>query len=179
MRLDALPLKGAYLITPKRFEDDRGHFARTFCRPTFAEYGLKDCSVQCSVSYNLRRGTLRGMHFQLQPHAETKLVRCSRGAIYDAIVDIRKNSPTYGQWYAETLTAENGLMLYIPVGFAHGFMTLTDHTEVDYQMAEAYVSGHAKGFLWDDPTIGIDWPETPEVMNDFDRTLPNFDTLSQ
>lgn len=179
MRFEPLSLKGAYRIIPKRIEDDRGHFRRTFCRRTMAKNSLEDCAIQCSLSYNRLRGTLRGMHFQTEPHAETKIVRCSRGAIYDAIVDIRIESPTYGQWVAETLTAENGIMLYIPQGFAHGFLTLMDHTEVDYQMAEEYVPGYAAGFLWNDEDIGIEWPESPVLINKFDRGLPKFDNLNK
>ncbi|NOX93956.1 MAG: dTDP-4-dehydrorhamnose 3,5-epimerase [Alphaproteobacteria bacterium] len=172
MIVEPLLLDGAFRIKPERHEDERGYFARTYCRETFLENGLKDCSVQCSVSKNIKARTLRGMHFQKAPHAETKLVRCSRGAIFDVIVDIRPASAQFGKWFGEELSAENGVMFYIPHGFAHGFLTLTDDVEVDYQMAEAFVPGHAAGFRWDDVGVGIDWPKVPEVINDKDRTLP-------
>ena len=177
MKFEPLTLDGALRIFQARHEDERGFFARTYCRDSFLERGLKDCSVQCSISMNARRGTLRGMHFQNAPHAETKLVRCSRGAIFDAIVDIRPDSESFGRWHGEVLSAENGVMFYIPQGFAHGFLTLTDDVEVDYQMAEAYVSGHAAGFRWNDPEVAIEWPEAPQVVNDKDRALPFLSAL--
>lgn len=177
MIFEELPLKGAYRIVLQRHEDDRGFFARTWCRQTFAEQGLKDCSEQCSISSNLAAGTLRGMHFQRSPHAETKLVRCSRGVVFDCIVDLRKGSGTFGDTHGEVLSAQNALAFYIPQGFAHGFLTLEDDTEVDYQMAEAFVPGFAAGFVWDDPDIAIAWPRLPAVINDRDRALPRFADL--
>ncbi|WP_366658510.1 dTDP-4-dehydrorhamnose 3,5-epimerase [Fodinicurvata sp. EGI_FJ10296] len=174
MIIEPLPIEGAFLIRPTQHVDERGLFARTYCRETFLKNGLKDCGVQCSISRNWKRGTLRGMHFQRAPYMETKLVRCARGAIYDVIVDLRVGLASRGQWYGVVLSAENGFGLYVPQGFAHGFLTLCDEVEVDYQMAEAFVPGYAAGFRWDDPAIAIDWPETPEVINNRDRALPAF-----
>jgi dTDP-4-dehydrorhamnose 3,5-epimerase len=167
-----LPLEGALLIRPNRHADERGYFARTYCRETFLERGLKDCSHQCSVSFNTHRGTLRGLHFQAEPHAETKLIRCARGHVFDVIVDLREESPNFGRWHAEHLNAANGLSLYVPAGFAHGFVTLADDTELIYQMAEPFVPGSAAGIAWNDPDIAIDWPLEPLVMSLKDRSLP-------
>ena len=167
-----LPLEGALLIRPDRHADERGYFARTYCRETFLERGLKDCSHQCSVSFNTHRGTLRGLHFQAEPHAETKLIRCVRGHVFDVIVDLREESPSFGRWHAEYLDADNGFSLYVPAGFAHGFVTLADDTELIYQMAEPFVPGSAAGIAWNDPDIAIDWPLEPLVMSLKDRSLP-------
>ena len=172
MNFEPLPLAGAFLIRPERRVDERGYFARTFCRETFLAHGLADCALQCSVSFNTRRGTLRGLHFQRAPHQETKLVRCVRGAIFDVIVDLRPGSDTYRRWCAEILSADNGHALYVPPGFAHGFVTLDDFTEVDYRMAEPYVPGAAAGIIWNDPDVGIAWPLEPCVIAARDRSLP-------
>jgi len=172
MRFHELPLSGAFLIVPDRKEDERGYFARTFCRRTFLERGLEDCSLQCSLSHNRARGTLRGMHFQMRPHGESKLVRCSRGSIFDVIVDLRPSSATFAHWYAAELTQENVHALYIPKGFAHGFVTLRDETDVVYQMAEPFVASAASGFRWDDSDVAIDWPLEPRVVSERDAALP-------
>ena len=150
-------LKGAFIIEPERLEDERGFFARTFCQKEFEAHGLNSRMVQCNISYNKHKGTLRGMHYQAAPMAEAKLVSCTRGAIYDVIIDLRPESPTYCQWLAEELNAENRMMMYVPEGFAHGFQTLEDDTEVFYQMSEFYSPEHARGVRWDDPAFGIKW----------------------
>jgi dTDP-4-dehydrorhamnose 3,5-epimerase len=172
MVFEELPLAGAYLILPARKEDERGYFVRTYCRDTFLDRGLEDCSVQCSVSFNRSRGTLRGMHFQRNPHQETKLVRCSRGAIYDVIVDLRPGSPTFARWHGAELNEQNGRALYVPRGFAHGFITLCDAAEVTYQMADRFVPGAAAGVRWDDPDLAIRWPTAPTLMSLADNKLP-------
>jgi dTDP-4-dehydrorhamnose 3,5-epimerase len=153
-----LELSGAYLIEPERFEDERGFFARTWCTNEFEKHGLNNRLVQCNISYNRHKGTLRGMHYQAEPYGETKLVRCTAGAIYDVIIDLRPTSTTFKQWRSVELSAQNRLALYIPVGFAHGFETLTSDTEVFYQMSEFYYPEAARGVRWDDPTFGISWP---------------------
>lgn len=152
-------LKGAFLIKPEKLVDERGFFARTWCQKEFEEQGLNSRLVQCSVSFNRKKGTLRGMHYQVAPYEEVKLVRCTRGTIYDVIIDLRSDSPTFKQWMAVELTAENHHMLYIPERFAHGFQTLEDNTEVIYQMSEFYYSDYACIIRWDDPDIGIRWPD--------------------
>jgi len=157
-------LEGAFLIEPERKHDERGHFARTFCEREFAEHGLHSRFVQCNLSFNRRKGTLRGMHFQAAPHEEAKLVSCTRGAIYDVIIDLRAGSPTYRQHIGETLSAYNGKMLHIPEGFAHGFQTLEDDTEVFYQMSQFYHPESARGVRWDDPAFQIDWPPAERTI---------------
>lgn len=151
-------LAGAFLVELERRTDERGYFARSFCVDEFAAHGLPTAVIQCNVSFNLYRGTLRGMHFQRAPRAEAKLVRCTRGAIYDVIVDLRPESPTYCRWYGTELTEENGSALFIPEGFAHGFQSLADNSEVFYQMFAGYSAGHADGVRWDDPAFDISWP---------------------
>ena len=163
-------LRGAFVIEPERFEDDRGFFARTWCVREFETHGLDTRLVQCGVSYNKRKGTLRGMHYQVAPHAETKLVRCTRGAIYDVIIDLREDSSTFRQWVTVELTAQNRRMLYIPEGFTHGFQTLADDTEVFYQISEFYHPESARGVRWDDPAFGITWPETAKMISERDKT---------
>ena len=167
-----LALVGAYRITLQPASDERGSFTRRFCADTFRAQGLEGDFVQRSVSFNLRAGTLRGMHFQAPPHLEVKLVRCARGAVFDVIVDLRQNSATYGQWHGEELTADNRMMLYVPKGFAHGFQTLVDDTEVDYEISPAYVPGADRGFRFDDPSLGIAWPVEAAIMSDRDKSLP-------
>ncbi len=151
-------LKCAYLIEVEPIADDRGFFARTFGEPEFAAQGLKTHFVHCNISFNHKKGTLRGMHYQIAPYQEAKLVRCTKGAIYDVIIDIRPESPTFTQWIAAELTADNRRQLYIPEGFAHGFQTLEDNTEIFYQMAEFYHPESARGIRWNDPAFGIEWP---------------------
>ena len=167
-------LKGAFVIGLDRKADLRGYFARTFCVQEFQAHGLNPRVVQCNVSFNKRKGTLRGMHWQAPPSAEAKLVRATRGAIDDVIVDLRPGSPTYLQHVAVTLTASNGQMLYIPEGFAHGFQTLEDDTEVFYQMSEFYAPECARGARWNDPAFSITWPLSDPILNDRDKTWPDF-----
>lgn len=168
-------LPGAYVIEPERHEDERGFFARTWCRREFAARGLNTQVVQCNVSFNRRKGTLRGLHYQVAPHEEAKLVRCTRGAVYDVIVDLRPRSPAFLRWIAVRLGAEDGRMVYVPEGCAHGFQTLEDDTEVFYQMSEFYAPECARGVRWDDPAFGIEWPAVAErVLSARDRTFPDF-----
>jgi dTDP-4-dehydrorhamnose 3,5-epimerase len=170
-----LHLVGAYRIELQLIADDRGAFARRFSADEFRAQGLESDFLQRSISVNLRAGTLRGMHFQTPPHLETKLVRCTSGAIFDVLVDLREGSPTYGQWHGEELTAENHLMLYIPKGFAHGFQTLVDNTEVDYEITPAHVPGASVGFWFDDPALAINWPIADVIISERDRALrPSF-----
>lgn len=157
-------LTGAYIIDVERRYDERGFFARTWCKKEFAARGLETNIAQCNLSYNEKRGTLRGMHYQSAPHAEVKLVSCIAGAIYDVMIDLRQASPTFKSWYAAELTAENRRMLYIPEGFAHGFLTLEDNSAVVYQMSEFYHEECAEGIRWNDPGIAIDWPFSPAVI---------------
>jgi dTDP-4-dehydrorhamnose 3,5-epimerase len=171
-----LPLRGAFVIEIEPREDERGFFARTFCSQEFAAHGLETRISQCSISSNARRGTLRGMHWQADPNGEEKLVRCTRGALYDVIVDLRRDSPARGRWAALELSQDNHRMLYIPKGFAHGFQTLEDNTEVFYQISVAYQPDAARGIRWDDPTIAIDWPDVSErIISERDRNLPLFE----
>jgi dTDP-4-dehydrorhamnose 3,5-epimerase len=167
-------LKGAFLIEPERREDERGFFARTWCREEFAAHGIHARWVQCNISANSRAGTLRGMHFQAEPHPEAKLIRCTMGAVYDVIVDVRTGSATYGQWVGVELSAENRRQIYVPEGFAHGFQTLADDTELFYQMSEFYHPELMRGFRWDDPALQIDWPPCRErIIAARDLALPN------
>jgi len=167
-------LSGAFIIEPERREDERGFFARTFCRSEFEERGLDARLVQCNVSSNRRKGTLRGMHYQAAPHAEAKLVRCARGAVYDVIIDLRPGSHTFAQWVAVELTPSDCRMLYIPEGFAHGFQTLEDDTELTYQMSEFYHPEAASGVRWDDPAFAISWPLDVSMISAHDRNYPDF-----
>lgn len=168
------PLAGAWVLEPERIEDERGFFARTWCRRDFAARGLDPAIAQCSVSFNHRRGTLRGLHFQAPPQEEVKLVRVTRGAVWDVIVDLRPESPTFRKYFSLILSAENRHELYIPKGMAHGFQTLEDGTEVFYQISEFYAPELVRGYRWDDPVFAIPWPETVTVMSDKDRNLPLF-----
>lgn len=174
MKITETGLKGAFLIEPERIEDERGFFARTWSREQLAAPGLSSRIVECSISFNRARGTLRGMHYQAAPHAEVKLVRCTAGAIYDCIIDLRRRSPTFKRWIAVELTAENRLALHVPKGFAHGFLTLEDASEVLYQMSTAHVPASARGVRWNDVAFGIDWPDTVRVINERDQTFPDF-----
>jgi dTDP-4-dehydrorhamnose 3,5-epimerase len=168
-------LPGAYVIDMERLEDDRGFFSRSFCRHEFVNRGLNPEIAQCSISFNRKASTLRGMHYQASPHAEDKIIRCTRGRLYDVIIDLRPDSPTYKKWLALELTGENRLMLYVPKGFAHGFQTLIDNTEVIYQMSEFYHPESACGIRWNDPAFGIRWPEKDRVViSDRDRNWPNY-----
>jgi dTDP-4-dehydrorhamnose 3,5-epimerase len=167
-------LKGAFIIEPERLEDDRGFFARTWCEREFEAHRLNPRLVQCSISFNKSKGTLRGIHYQAAPYEEAKLVRCTSGAIHDVIIDLRSESPTFKQHSAVTLTAHNHKMLYIPEGLAHGFLTLEDNVEVFYQMSEFYSPNHARGVRWNDPAFGIEWPATVAVMSERDCHYPDF-----
>ena len=166
------PLPGAWVLEPERFEDERGFFARTYCRREFEAHGLDPSIAQCSVSYNHHRGTLRGLHFQAAPHEEIKLVRVTRGSIWDVIVDLRPGSTTFQQYFSIVLSAEARNELYIPKGMAHGFQTLEDETEVFYQISEFYAPDYARGYRWDDPAFAIPWPEPVTVISEKDRNLP-------
>jgi len=167
-------LPGAYLIDIDRLEDERGFFARTWCAEEFNAHGLETRVVQASMSYNRRKGTLRGMHFQAPPHEEVKLVRCTRGAIWDVIIDLRPGSPTYTQHLAVDLTEQNRRALYIPAGFAHGFQTLEDHSEVFYQMSKFYEPGAGRGVRWNDPLFAIRWPIANPTILERDNSYPDF-----
>lgn len=168
-------LQGVFLIELERLEDDRGFFARSWCQREFETHGLNPRLVQCNISFNHHKGTLRGLHYQAAPHGEAKLVRCTRGAVYDAIVDLRPHSPTFKQWCAVELTADNHRMMYIPEGCAHGAQTLVDGTELFYQMSEFYHPESARGVRWNDPAFGIEWPfPEPTVISEKDRTYENY-----
>ena len=167
-----LRLEGLWLVQMDRRPDPRGWFARSFCEAEFAAAGLPSRFPQCNLSRNDRRGTLRGMHWQAEPCPEGKLVRCSRGAIHDVVVDLRPASPTCRQWLGVDLTAEDGDALYVPPGFAHGFQTLTDEADVSYMMTESYSPGLARGARWDDPALAIAWPLPDPIVSDRDREHP-------
>lgn len=168
-------LPGAYLIDIEKREDQRGFFARAWCQQEFEAHGLVPRVVQTNISFNKCQGTLRGMHYQAAPYAETKLVRCTRGAIYDVIIDLRPDSPTYKQWLGVELTAENYRMLYVPEGFAHGFQTLADNVEVTYQVSQFYTPQAEGGLRYNDPAFGIEWPVQVQVISDKDQNWPDFD----
>ena len=168
-------LKDAYLIELNRLGDERGFFARAFCRNEFAEVGLVTNFVQVNNSLSSTRGTLRGMHYQLSPHSETKLVRCIRGALYDVIIDLRPDSPTFKHHFGVELSAENRSMLYVPKGFAHGFITLEDNTEAFYFVDEFYAPPSERGIRWNDPAFGIEWPIEPAELSAKDAAHPDFD----
>lgn len=168
------PLAGAFVLEAERVEDERGFFARSYSREEFAAHGLDPDIAQCSISFNHHRGTLRGLHFQTAPFEEVKLVRCTHGSIWDVIVDIRPGSPTRGRHFAVVLSAGERNALYIPKGFAHGFITLEDVAEVFYQISAPYAAEHARGYRWDDPTFAIPWPEPATVISERDRNLPLF-----
>lgn len=174
MRFVATAIAGAFLIEQERHADERGHFARTYCAREFADHGLNPAIAQVSVSYNHLRGTLRGMHWQAAAAAETKLVRPTRGAIHDVIVDLRPGSPTYLACVASELSAEGGAALYVPEMCAHGFQTLADSTEVEYQISEFHAPDAARGFRYDDPALGIRWPLPVAAINSRDREWPAF-----
>ncbi len=166
-------LKGAYVIEIEKQEDERGFFARTWCKKEFEDNGLNPRLVQCNISFNAKKGTLRGMHYQTNPFKEAKLVRCIKGSVYDVIVDLRQDSPCFKEYFGIILTHDNQKMLYVPEGFAHGFLTLDDYTEVFYQMSEFYQPESSRGFRWNDPAIGIEWPLDVKVISDRDRSYPD------
>jgi dTDP-4-dehydrorhamnose 3,5-epimerase len=173
MKLTRLPLGGAHLVELEPVADERGFFARTWCAEEFRSYGLNSKVAQCSISFNRCRGTLRGVHYQAEPHAEAKLVRCTAGVIYDVILDLRPLSVTYLKWLAVELTAANRKMLYIPEGLAHGFQTLTDNTEVFYQMSVDHHPEDARGVRWNDPIFGIEWPVHDPIISQRDLSYPD------
>ena len=174
MIFSEIKLKGAFIIEPERLEDERGFFARTWCQQEFEEHGLNPCLAQCNIAFNKKKGTLRGMHYQVAPYQEAKVVRCTSGAIYDVIIDLRPASPTFKQWIAVELTAENRKMLYIPEDFAQGFQSLVDNTEIFYQMSEFYQPEAARGVRWDDPAFGIEWPIQETIISERDQSFVNF-----
>jgi dTDP-4-dehydrorhamnose 3,5-epimerase len=167
-------LKGAYIIELQKIEDARGFFARGWCQNEFEAHDLVPRVVQANVSHNKKRGTLRGMHYQVAPYAETKLVRCTRGALYDVIIDLRPDSETYKQWIGVELTADNYKMLYVPEGFAHGFITLEDDTDAFYQVSQFYTPGAERGARYNDPTFHIEWPTEIQVISDKDKNWPDY-----
>ena len=171
-------LGGAFIVDVQPLRDERGFFARSWCEDEFAAHGINMPPVQANLSSNPRRGTLRGMHYQLPPHEETKLVRCTRGAICDVIVDLREESPTYRQWVAVELTADSYRMLVVPGRFAHGFLTLAADTDVTYQVSAKYTPGAERGLRWNDPAIGIAWPFAPVLVSDKDSAHPDFQPLA-
>ena len=175
MRMTQAPLPGAHLIDPEIHGDERGFFARVFCSNEFAEHGLSTHFVQINDSLSVTKGTLRGVHYQLSPKGETKVVRCICGALWDVILDLRKESPTFGRWFGAELTEENRCMMYVPKGFGHGFITLTDNVEVLYLVDEFYAPKYERGVRWNDPKFKIGWPAEPVVMSDKDRGYPDFD----
>lgn len=174
MLFSATEIAGAFLIRPERREDERGFFARTWCEREFTEHGIDPRIVQHSVSFNRRRGTLRGMHFQAPPHAENKLVSCSAGSIFDVIVDLRADSPSYRRWLGFNLTAENLDALFVPGGCAHGFITLADDTVVRYDISEFHSPGAERGIRYDDPAFGVVWPLAPVVISPRDLGFPPY-----
>lgn len=181
MRFIQTRLAGVWVIEPERIVDGRGWFARTFDATEFEARGLNPTVVQCNASFNARSGTLRGMHYQADPHGESKLVRCVRGAVFDVAVDVRPGSATSRRWHGVELSAENGVAFYIPAGLAHGFQTLTDDCEVLYQMGHPYVPEAARGVRWDDQAFAIDWPTSvgDRIISDKDRAYPDFDSPRQ
>ena len=167
-------LKGACVIDLEKIEDERGFFARSWCQKEFDEHGFNPLIVQCNISYNKKKGTLRGMHYQAAPYEEAKIVSCISGAIYDVIIDLRRDSATYCQWFAVELSSDNYRMLYVPVGLAHGFQSLEDNTVVFYQMSEFYHPECARGVRWNDPVFGIEWPAKDPIISAKDRQFPDF-----
>jgi dTDP-4-dehydrorhamnose 3,5-epimerase len=174
MKFRRTRLEGVMEITLEPNFDSRGFFARTWCKKEFDEHGLNSQLVQCSISSNKRKGTLRGLHYQAVPHEEAKLVRCTRGAIYDVVVDLRYNSETFKQWMTVVLEADKHNTIYVPEGCAHGFLTLEDDCEVFYQMSESYYPELSRGVRWDDPAFNIDWPARVDIISERDRSFPDF-----
>jgi dTDP-4-dehydrorhamnose 3,5-epimerase len=178
MRFVSQPLDGVFVIEPDPVRDERGFFARMFSADEFAQRGLTHAFVQSGIAYNPRRGTLRGMHYQAAPHGEVKLVRCTAGAVYDVVIDVRPSSPSYRHWTSVELSAENRRTLYVPDGFAHGYVTLTDDAELVYQMSVPHHAPSARGVRWNDPAFGISWPIKPTVISARDASYPGLDDAS-
>lgn len=178
MKFIPLSLPGAYVIEPDPIADERGFFARVFCKTEFQQRELNPHLDQCSISFNHKKGTVRGMHFQKDPHAEVKVVRCTRGSIYDVILDLRPDSPTYKKWEGVILSAENRKLLYVPEGFAHGFQTLEDGTEVFYQISRPFAPASASGVKWNDLAFGVVWPLEISVISSKDQTYANYEESS-
>ena len=174
MKFVPTPLGGAYVIELEPSFDERGFFARSWSAEEFKERGLAARMAQCSISFNTRKGTLRGMHYQSEPHAEAKVVRCSAGAMYDVLVDLRRGSPTYCRWFGVELSADNRKLLYVPEGIGHGFQTLTDNTEIFYQISQDYRSDASRGVRWNDPAFAIDWPIANPILSERDRSFPDY-----
>ncbi|HEY9731622.1 MAG TPA: dTDP-4-dehydrorhamnose 3,5-epimerase [Drouetiella sp.] len=174
MHLKETGIDGAFLLTPEISKDDRGTFARTFSAREFEQLGLVSTLDQCAISHNPQKGTLRGLHYQLNPFQEIKMVRCSRGAIFDVLVDLREESSTYRKWFGTELSETNLQMLYIPGGCAHGFITMVDNSEVFYQISGAYNPEFARGIAWNDPAFAITWPLQPTLMSQKDRDCPPY-----
>jgi len=175
MKFTETPLHGAYLVEIEPIADERGFFARTWCEREFRDRGLNPSLKQASLSFNHKKGTLRGMHFQTGSCQESKLIRCDAGAVFDVIIDLRKDSPTFTKHYAVVLSAKDHRMLYVPEGFAHGFQTLTEGAELFYQISQYYSPEHAGGVRWNDPAFAIDWPEPPRMISARDQSFPDFD----
>jgi dTDP-4-dehydrorhamnose 3,5-epimerase len=178
MKFIETELKGAFIITPDFIEDERGFFARTFCRREFDEHGLNPDLVQCNISFNKIKGTLRGMHYQIAPSTEVKLVRCTAGAICDVIIDLRSGSPTFGQWFGAELSETNHRLLYVPEGFAHGYQTLQPLSEVFYQVSAFYDPSNERGVRWNDPAFGIEWPLPVSAISKKDESHPSWEASS-
>lgn len=180
MLFEETTLSGAFIITLQLIQDERGFFMRSFCKKELEKFGLQSTFVQCNISYNHKKGTRRGLHYQAFPHEEIKIVSCRRGAIYDVIVDIRKTSATYGKWFGIELSAQNNRALYVPVGFAHGFQTLCDDVEVSYFMGNYYYPEAARGIRCDDPQLAVIWPASENnIMSENDKNLPRFISCNQ
>ncbi len=167
-------IKGPYVIEIEKLEDERGFFGRSWCKNEMKKHGINANILQANISFNIQKGTLRGMHYQVAPHQEAKLVRCSRGSIYDVVIDLRKNSPTFKQWIGVELTQDNYKMLYVPEDFAHGFITLENNCEISYLMSALYVPGSGATIRWNDPLFNIQWPLEPTVMSEKDKTQSDF-----
>lgn len=174
MILHESELAGCYLLEYSHVEDERGSFTRVFCAEEFSLHGLTLCAAQCSVSYNERKGTLRGLHYQAPPHSEAKLIRCTRGRVFDVAVDLRPGSPTMGTWQAWEIDDSNRFAVYLPEGIAHGFLTLEPRSELTYHISTSYRPQAARGISWDDPSLAITWPTSPVVVSDRDNSLPQW-----
>ena len=175
MKFQETKLAGSYIIEPEKLSDDRGFFARVWDQKIFGEIGLNPNIFQCNVSLTKKKGSIRGMHYQIHPYEETKLVRCTQGSIFDVIIDLRPDSKTYQQWEGFELSSENHKMLFVPEGFAHGFQTLVDNVEIFYQVSEFYTPNAEQGIRWNDDEFNIVWPLTPTVLSEKDSSWPNYE----